>query len=729
VFTIPNEFDLVIMNPPFTKATGRTESYGEGSESRGLFGFIVNVTQKRATRPNQALHTSPYDYPHAMPTQPLRNVFKRGCTNGFAMVWRMAKRGQLIVTIAVSIAILLSAFGLPATANGPQNGGQSNPGGYVKYTLDLINNTLINGNFVNTGNGMGPWSIAYDPSNGYIYVTDHYSNTASIISTFTQVTNTPPPPSSSSLTVLVYNVLGRPATTVPGVVLGVLYNSSGFKEVAYMNSSGYLNFYGVPPGTYTLEVYHYPNTGLNLTEYWGGMTVNLQPGSNFVTFYRHEPWIYNLQASASNGEIVVTVTVNGTVTSPTQGEIELWVTNNPSLASPYSPSKVINVTINPGLNTYSFTYPVSQAGTYYVYAAVLTHISTYTVTDQWNWTATTIIQPPTPLTLPQNYQVILNLLNGQQYFGVPHVYQGDYNGTPTSQWPVYYGPNNASQYWSQGNITSNQPVLELTPYLGIPAYVINKPGTAGSVFWDETYSGGSLTATLLGTFSNGQPPGQFADGFDIYLFLKPTMWSVSPQYNYSISYISTSRLQGVKVYLGGDEIIPQSSTPYLIVQWDPFLEPVYGVSGQWNVVILSNINGTNPSVVAGWNGIGTGFIYPNPGDLINVTVTYNPSTNTLSGVVTDLNTGQSVSFTLSLSGYFTPPSSGNYVFGIGAGTGWGYANWALLYVATTQQSTTPLPPSSSSTGLNLIPYFYNSSAMGAVYLSFTKAELGLFMPP
>jgi hypothetical protein len=299
--------------------------------------------------------------------------------------------------------------------------------------------------------------------------------------------------------------------------------------------------------------------------------------------------------------------------------------------------------------------------------------------------------PPTPPTLPQNYQVVLNLLNGQQYFGVPHVYQGDYNGEPTNQWPVYYGPSTASQYWSQGDISSDQPVLELTPYLGIPAYVLNKPGTAGNVFWDETYSGGSLTVTLLGTFSNGQPPGQFADGFDIYLFLKPTMWSVSPQYNYSISYISTSKLRGIKVYLGGNEIIPQSSTPCLIVEWDPFLEPVYHVSGQWDVVILSNINGTNPSVVAGWNGIGTGFIYPNPGDRINVTVTYNPSTNTLSGVVTDLNTGQSVSFTLSLSGYFTPPSSGNYVFGIGAGTGWGYANWALLYVAMIGNVKSPSP--------------------------------------
>jgi YVTN family beta-propeller protein len=96
------------------------------------------------------------------------------------MVWRMTKRGQLIV-IAVSIAILLSAFGLPVTAYGSQNSGQSNPGGYVKYTLDLINNTLINGNFANTGNALEPWGIAYDSSNGYIYVTDYGSNLVSVI--------------------------------------------------------------------------------------------------------------------------------------------------------------------------------------------------------------------------------------------------------------------------------------------------------------------------------------------------------------------------------------------------------------------------------------------------------------------------------------------------------------------------------------------------------------------
>ena len=45
-----------------------------------------------------------------------------------------------------------------------------------------------------------------------------------------------------------------------------------------------------------------------------------------------------------------------------------------------------------------------------------------------------------------NTQVILDLLHGQQYFGVPHVYQGDYDGYSTNQWPVYYGPSGAGQY-------------------------------------------------------------------------------------------------------------------------------------------------------------------------------------------------------------------------------------------------------------------------------------------
>ncbi|MEN3000049.1 MAG: hypothetical protein ABDH61_05695, partial [Acidilobaceae archaeon] len=42
---LPDSFDIVIMNPPFTRATGRTGRFGEAE--RGLFGFIVTEAIRR----------------------------------------------------------------------------------------------------------------------------------------------------------------------------------------------------------------------------------------------------------------------------------------------------------------------------------------------------------------------------------------------------------------------------------------------------------------------------------------------------------------------------------------------------------------------------------------------------------------------------------------------------------------------------------------------------------
>jgi len=295
----------------------------------------------------------------------------------------------------------------------------------------------------------------------------------------------------------------------------------------------------------------------------------------------------------------------------------------------------------------------------------------------------------------QNYQVVLNLLNGQQYFGVPHVYQGDINGEPTNQWPVYYGPNSASQYWSPLSSSINQPVLMMAP---------DQAWAAGAMFWGETYSGSSVTITMIGTFSNGSSIP--VDGFEIYLFLKPTEWGISSAYNWSIPHITAPRMSHYPSPAAGDDILPQSSTSYLIIQWDPWWQFGYGTwgaTGQWNVWIVSNPSGNNPSIspspspnlgggYAGWDGIGTGAFQPNPGDRINITVTYNPSTNALTGIAIDLNTGQSANFILNLGNYYTPPSSGSYVFGIAGNTGGGrYANWALLYVAMIGSVKSPSP--------------------------------------
>jgi len=367
--------------------------------------------------------------------------------------------------------------------------------------------------------------------------------------------------------------------------------------------------------------------------------------------------------------------------------------------------------------------------------------------------ATTKAQASQPYT-----QVIVNLENGQQYFGAPLVYQGDYNGYSTNQWPVYYGPSTASQYWGTTGI--NQPVLELVPA---------QHNSAGAMFWSEAYSGGPVKITIIGTYSS---VSSVADGFEIYLFLNPTTWGVSPKYNYSIPYTSTAGngwaipIMPYPSPVEGDVILPQSSTPYIVVQWDPYWqinETLSGATGQWNVWVVSNpgsnwlsrlfwsFSNPGPSVspspspnlgsnYAGWDGIGTGAFQPRPGDLIEITVTYNPSTNTLSGVAKDLDTGQSASFTLNLGSYYTPPSSGNYVFGVGAGTYGGYADWALLYAAITLQLpslavqvfNTPNSPATSVPGV-VYGVLYSSTGFSEVafmnssgYLNFNGVPSGTY---
>ena len=64
----------------------------------------------------------------------------------------------------------------------PSVRGNFHSGGYVKYTLDLLNNTLLNGNHNTIGNGLSPKRIAFDPSNGNLYVTNCRSNNVSVIS-------------------------------------------------------------------------------------------------------------------------------------------------------------------------------------------------------------------------------------------------------------------------------------------------------------------------------------------------------------------------------------------------------------------------------------------------------------------------------------------------------------------------------------------------------------------
>ena len=79
----------------------------------------------------------------------------------------LMNRGNVkaVLTLALTLVSLLPLLSL-STLTVSESG---NPAGYVKYTLVLYNNTLLPGNVAVEGEGY-PSAIAYNPSNGYLYV-------------------------------------------------------------------------------------------------------------------------------------------------------------------------------------------------------------------------------------------------------------------------------------------------------------------------------------------------------------------------------------------------------------------------------------------------------------------------------------------------------------------------------------------------------------------------------
>src|SRR5881409_777195 len=81
----------------------------------------------------------------------------------------------------VPVARTGGGISLRTSAAGKGEAPLDQTGPFVAYTLVLLNNTLIPGNFLAT-NGVEPASIAYDSGKGEVFVTDKGSKAVSVIS-------------------------------------------------------------------------------------------------------------------------------------------------------------------------------------------------------------------------------------------------------------------------------------------------------------------------------------------------------------------------------------------------------------------------------------------------------------------------------------------------------------------------------------------------------------------
>ena len=204
-----------------------------------------------------------------------------------------------------------------------------------------------------------------------------------------------------NVTFNVFNVNGKPAITVPGVVYGILMNSTNMQRIAmvYMNNKSQLVFNDVLPGTYVVYVYYYPNsTVFNYTEYWGSLTIDV-PEHLVYNFTRDMPWIMNVTStfniSNDSFSIIVYINNNNTQEKNLTGKVTVYISNTESVSDASMLSR--SVSLSPGINPITFNYMPTQQGTYYIYVVLNVTIpqplGQSIVTDQHGWERIMAVYP------------------------------------------------------------------------------------------------------------------------------------------------------------------------------------------------------------------------------------------------------------------------------------------------------------------------------------------------
>ncbi|MEW9492376.1 MAG: hypothetical protein TQ35_0009305 [Candidatus Aramenus sulfurataquae] len=248
------------------------------------------------------------------------------------------------------------------------------------------------------------------------------------------------------------------------------------------------------------------------------------------------------------------------------------------------------------------------------------------------------------------------------------------------------------------------------------------------------YNGKSFTEEILGSFTSDYPSP--ADGYAIGMFLTPgedffsyQNWSVpfyvdvpsfTPPAFKSSSEMNFPLLgtKGPFAPFQGILMLPYSTTPYLVVQWDPY----WGNKGQFNVLIVDYGSPSSPPIIISYIEKGYGDISNlRPYDLILFKVTYF-SNGTLEAEVIDLDSGEVESLLLNLQGF--NPEPGVYWTYVNSPSDVYYENWNLLYwnftTVNNSASTTSTISTTTSTTTSTSTYSTTTTTITSTTTTITS---------
>jgi hypothetical protein len=273
----------------------------------------------------------------------------------------------------------------------------------------------------------------------------------------------------------------------------------------------------------------------------------------------------------------------------------------------------------------------------------------------------------------------LNLLGGNMFVSHSLVYEGVIRRTNGS-FPRLLTGSATSKFWSLV-----QPVMLMAPQ------DLSPEGPPAD--WDSgmllasTESGRTMTVSAVGAAS----PCISGDGFEAYFFLSPP--SVG---NWRTPHFATypGTVRALLSYQG-TVIFPYSTSPYVVLQWDPAWSSPgctssFAAGPDFNLYMITpkadghiwvkNIDSVGP--------LGTSSVpLPAADDFLTFNSTYSTSTDKLVAEVRDqANPAVYYDLSVQLDHYGFRPSysiGSNYYFGFG-GSGNGLTGYGLLYLSFTE---------------------------------------------
>ena len=211
------------------------------------------------------------------------------------------------------------------------------------------------------------------------------------------------------------------------------------------------------------------------------------------------------------------------------------------------------------------------------------------------------------------------------------------------------------------NLSSNYVDINLSiPVLQLSSSNVQYGG--GEVLWNETYMANqNISMEYIATYT-AQDLGE-GGGLDFYLFINPDQWNVSSSWNSSAlfpqQYIVSCNIWQPLLFL------PKSTSPYLILSWS---------SNGWNLFYNYNNNTKIIDAISSSQSFSA-----QPGDFILFNIKYVPYIDTLYVIAYNYNTSQEETSVFDLNNIFSPPDSGNYVFGIASFNHGVASNWGIIY--------------------------------------------------